>query len=379
MDRDRVAVAGEVLGDGLVVVDLFAHLVEIDDFHLRAELQVAGGRGQLAEEHLDQGGLAGAVGADEADLVAAVEDEAEVADEGGAAGVGEGDVLGFDDADAGAFGFADLHLGRARRGAHGAALGAHLDERLHAGVRLRAAGARAASGPGFFLAELLVEGGALAFFGHEELLLADEVGVVVAGPAGELATVQLDDAVGHATQEGAVVRDEEQRDLLFEEEFLHPKDRVQVHVVGRLVEQEQAGLGGQGLGEEAATLEAAGEGVELAVFGEAEAGDQVVDAKVFLPVFRVVVGPDAGGHDVADVAGQAFGDLLGQAGDADAFGDGDRAGIGGGLTGGDAHEGGLAGAVATEQTYAFAFLDLEVEVIQDGRAAEADIDVEETE
>jgi len=117
LDRDRIAVAGEVLGDRLIVVDLVAHLVEVDHFHLRAELQVTGGRGQLAEEHLDQGRLAGAVRADEADLVAAVEDEAEVPDEGGARGIGEGDVLGFDDADAGSFGFADLHLRRAGDGA----------------------------------------------------------------------------------------------------------------------------------------------------------------------------------------------------------------------------------------------------------------------
>ena len=45
LHRDRIAVAGEVFGDGLVVVDLVAHLVEVDDLHLRAELQVAGGRG----------------------------------------------------------------------------------------------------------------------------------------------------------------------------------------------------------------------------------------------------------------------------------------------------------------------------------------------
>ena len=175
------------------------------------------------------------------------------------------------------------------------------------------------------------------------------------------------------------MRDEEQGDLLFEQELLHPQDGIEVHVVGRFVEQQEAGLGGEGLGEEAAALEATREGVELAILGEAEAGDQVVDAQVLLPVFRAVVVPEARGDDVADGAREGFRDLLGQAGDADAFWDGDRAGVGCGLAGGYAHEGGLAGAVTTEQTDAFAFLDLEVEVVQDGRAAEADIDVEETE
>ncbi len=150
-------------------------------------------------------------------------------------------------------------------------------------------------------------------------------------------------------------------------------------MVGRLVEQQEARLGGEGLGQEAAALQAARQVVEGAVFGQAEAGDQVVDTQIFLPVFRPVVVPEPRGDDVPDGAGEGFRYLLGEAGDADTFGDGDRAGIGGGLAGGDAHEGGLAGSVTTEQTDAFAFLDLEVEVVQDGRAAEADIDVEETE
>jgi hypothetical protein len=150
-------------------------------------------------------------------------------------------------------------------------------------------------------------------------------------------------------------------------------------MIGRLVEQQKTRFGGEGLGEEATALEASGEGVEGAVFGEAEAGDQVVNPEVLLPVLGEVVVAQARSHDVTDGAGEGFRDLLGEAGDADAFGDGDRARIGGGLAGGDAHEGGLAGAVTAEQADAFAFLDLEVEVVQDGRAAETDIYVEETE
>ena len=93
----------------------------------------------------------------------------------------------------------------------------------------------------------------------------------------------------------------------------------------------------------------------------------------------MVITSESGSHDVPDVAREALGDLLSQAGDADAVGDGHRARIGGGFARGDAHEGGLAGAVSAKQTDPFAFLDLEVQVVQDGRAAEADIDVEETE
>ena len=50
----------------------------------------------------------------------------------------------------------------------------------------------------------------LLLLGLEHLLLADEVGVVVAGPAREPAPVELDDARGEPAQEGAVVGDEEE-------------------------------------------------------------------------------------------------------------------------------------------------------------------------
>ena len=97
-----------------------------------------------------------------------------------ATGVGEGDILGLDHADTRAFRFTDFHLRRAGHITHVAALGAQDFEGLHAGIRLGSTGTGAAAGPGFFLAEFLIEGGPLALFRHEELFLADEVGVVVA-------------------------------------------------------------------------------------------------------------------------------------------------------------------------------------------------------
>lgn len=379
LDFHAIGIPGDVLGDGLGVVDLLAHLVEVHDLELRAELQVAAGGRELSEKHLHQGRLAGPIRADESDLIPAGQRHAEIPDDGMAAGVGEGDVLGLDYAHAGAFGFADFHLGGTGGRTHVAALGAHDLQGFHAGVGFGAPGAGAPAGPSFFLAEFLVEGGPLTFFRDEELFLADEVGVVVAGPAGELAAVEFDDAVGHATQEGAVVRDEQQGDLFFEQEFLHPEDRVEVEVVGRLVEQQQAGLGGEGLGQQAAALKASREVVEGPVLRQAEAGDQVVDADVLFPIFGDVVCAQAGGHDIADVAGEVFGDFLGQARDADAVGLGDGARVGRVFAGRDAHERGLAGPVTAEQADAFTFLDLEVEVVENGWAAETDVDVEQTE
>jgi hypothetical protein len=52
--------------------------------------------GEQAGEHLDGGGLAGAVGAEEAEELAGLDDEIEVVDGGEAAGEGAGETVGGD-------------------------------------------------------------------------------------------------------------------------------------------------------------------------------------------------------------------------------------------------------------------------------------------
>ena len=71
MDFHAVGIPSDVFSDGLGVIDLFTHLVEVNDFDFGAKLQVTTGRGELTEEHLHQGGLASAVRSNEADLVTA--------------------------------------------------------------------------------------------------------------------------------------------------------------------------------------------------------------------------------------------------------------------------------------------------------------------
>src|SRR5690606_41266499 len=65
--------------------------------------------------------------------------------------------------------------------------------------------------PGLFLREQPVEAALLLRLRVEPLLATAHVVVPVAGPAGELAAVDLDDAVGDGAQEAAVVGHEHQR------------------------------------------------------------------------------------------------------------------------------------------------------------------------
>ena len=93
---------------------------------------------------------------------------------------------------------------------------------------------------------------------HPRLALA-EVVAVVAGVVGERAQPDLGDPRHDRVEEEAIVRDEDHGVRIVREVFLQPVARVEVEVVRRLVEQQQAGATEQQLGERDAHLPAAGE------------------------------------------------------------------------------------------------------------------------
>ena len=90
------------------------------------------------------------------------------------------------------------------------------------------------------------------------------------------AGLDLQHAGADGLEEPAVVRDEHDRGVERDERLLEPLERLDVEVVGRLVEQQQVGLRGERAGQRAARQLAAGERRERAVevgLGEAEAVD----------------------------------------------------------------------------------------------------------
>jgi hypothetical protein len=87
-------------------------------------------------------------------------------------------------------------------------------------------------------------------------------GVVVAAVELELPGLEMDDPVGDAVQEVAVVADQDQRPGIALEVALEPKRRLEVEVVGRLVEQHQVRLGEQRGGQGDAHPPAAGKAGE---------------------------------------------------------------------------------------------------------------------
>ncbi len=96
-------------------------LIQRRHFDIGAEPDAAGIGRLGAGEHFDQRGLAGAVRADDADAVAALNADREVVDDRAIA-VGPADVLGLDDQFAGFIGFGGGEIGIAGGAAIVAAL-----------------------------------------------------------------------------------------------------------------------------------------------------------------------------------------------------------------------------------------------------------------
>ena len=246
-----------------------------------AGLALAAIDGDLAGEDLEQGGLAGAVGADEHDAVAALDGEVEVLVDALFA-VGLADFGELDDFLVGARRLGEGELEGLARGA-GFLDAFELFEELDAGLDLRGFGPDLAEAVDEFLVALdfLV----LVSIGLDALLVGFfplvEVGAVVSGVGNELRGIgiDLDDGLDDGVHEIAVVGDHEDGAGVVEQVALEPEQREQVEVVGGLVEHEQVRLHDEELGEVGAHDPAAGVfagGLVEVVLLEAEAGEDLL-------------------------------------------------------------------------------------------------------
>ena len=175
---------------------------------------------------------------------------------------------------------------------------------------------------GQFLVELLL---AQRLVGQPLFLLPQERGVV-ARPGREASAIELHDPRGQALEEHAVVRDEHHGALIVEQERLEPGHRLDVQVVGGLVEQQQVRLAHQRAGQEHAPPPAAGQRVGRRVGRQVEAGEHLLDHRLALPGVLVVraQGSQTFGHHVAHAARIVQRHVLGEPADREARADARR-------------------------------------------------------
>ena len=118
--------------------------------------------------------------------------------------------------------------------------------------------------------------------------------VVAAGVGDDGLVVDVGDVRAHRVQEVAIVRDHDQRAFVADEEIAQPVDRVEVEVVGRLVEQQRLRIAEQRLRQQHAHLLAALQLAHQAMMelvGNIEALQQ--DRRVALGLVAVFFADDA--------------------------------------------------------------------------------------
>jgi hypothetical protein len=283
----------------------------------------------------------------------------------------------------------------------------HRFQRSHPPFVAGAPGLDALPDPGFFTGKLLVELGPFPFLGGKGGVFALEVAGVVDAPVHQPAPVELHDPGGHPLKKRPVMGDEAERAFPVEQEILHPLDGITVEMIGRLVQQENVGVGHQGPGEERLPLSSSREPAEGRVLVEAKVGDDGFDAAVKVPgigrfqrVVQLVQLPERlvsagahaggsiviageqrpgftepGGDDIEDAAGELSGNFLLQAGHRCPTLAENLPGIGSDAAVEQFHHGALAGAVSAQETDPFAPVKSKGRGFQDRGSAEGNTDI----
>ena len=378
--------------------------------HVQAQLYGTRRGSLLAEQDLEQRGLARAVGAHERHAVAAIEREVHARVDGLVL-EGLGDV-----------GELCHHVSRARRLGEGevhvlVALGQDdelaldLFDPAHALLGLRGLRGLVAKlvDEDLHVGDLALLGGTLGPHLLQVVLALLEVARVVAHVGGDAAVLDGGHVAHALVHEGAVVGDEQHGTRVAGDELLEPLDALEVEVVGGLVKKQQVGVLEQELGEGDAHLPAAREllgGLVEVGHGKAEAAEdgarpalELVATQVLEAVLRasVLVKQDVelralgrggdlglklvghvaqaldlggGGHDLFErrvVAGELG--LLLEVAHGGVLGEAHRAGVGRLLPHDDLEEGGLAGTVGTHERPALTGVDLQGRLLIEGAGA----------
>ena len=281
VEIEYVEAAGDLLERVLVRVQIRAALVDVAHLHGLPDHELPAVGLLLAGDHPEQGGLAGAVGADHAHDPALRERKVELLHQ---QPVTEPlhQVLGNDDlvAQPGRGGDQDLVAPIVG--------GLFLGQQLLVGVESRLALRLARPGrephPLELAGEVLLAGRlALLFIGQPVPLLLEPAGIVPL-PGDPGAAVELEDPPRDVVEEVPVVRDRDDRARKVGQVALQPLHRLGVEVVGRFVEEQHVGLLEQETAEGHAAFFAARELVDRRVArGAAQGVHRDVDLAVELP------------------------------------------------------------------------------------------------
>ena len=385
-----------VLERRFVAVQLL-HLIlgEVSDLHLARGVHGAIHRRQLGGEQAREGGLAVAVAAEQRDAVVGVEAQVEALEDRRVVVTDAGEVE-RDERRAQLVRRREIEAERGVVDELGDGL--HLAQHLGAALRLLRGGS-AGGVAGDVILQLLALGLLLGTRGGDLRLALGTLAlerVVAAGIKRQLAALEVEDVVDDVVEEVALVADEQNGGGIGLQEVLQPQHRLQVEVVGGLVEQQQVGLREQQAGECHAHPPAAGEAVERTVLRflvEAEAeqdlrrpagggvgvdGDQaLIDVAEPVGILRGLAFDQqrgafgVGGEHGLERGGEAGGRFLRDIAEPGTARHLDGSAVGFEQVGEDTDQRGLAGAVAADQPDAALGRQLGGGAVDDRAAAEA--------
>ena len=192
---DHIGAFRHVVDHAFLFVQGVAQLVEIGHLQLGTLFYGAAVRSQAIQQQANQGGFTTAVRAQNAHPVAAHQGHGKIADNLFAAHR-IADLVGFHHDLAGVVAALDGQAGGAGAAAALGKFVAHGFQGTHPAFIAGAACLDALANPFFFLTQFLVEFGIGSFFRIQRRLFATQVLFITAGPAGQLAAIQLDDAGG---------------------------------------------------------------------------------------------------------------------------------------------------------------------------------------
>ena len=233
---------------------------------------------ELADQKLQQGGLAHAIGPDQGDAVTAMDALAEVAHDLArllAVAIGKAHAFGIDDLGAAARALRRFHLDIAQLADLLAAIGAHAAQPFQPALIALAPGGDAIAHPVFLRRDPPLQLVTLHLFLVQHLVAPGfEGSKAFLQPVG-LPAIQPHRCAGEILQEPAVMADQHQRpaaglDLLFQ-----PLDGAHIQVIGGLIQQQDVGPWRQHPGQRGAARLTAGQMRRVFRPAEAQIAQQV--------------------------------------------------------------------------------------------------------
>jgi hypothetical protein len=245
------------IGDRLIGVELLTLLIKIRDLQPGAASDHAAIRLELSDQEAQQRGFSRTVGPDQANPIASKNPLRIVIDDRHTT-ERLADVFGLEDQPSRRVTRIDRHPHRALVGAICGPLLTQLHEVADATLVARASCFHTLTQPRFLLHQFLVQTRELQCLGIQCFGLLLEIRRVASRPGGQTSTIEFDNPCGERRQERTVVRHEEQRACVILKVILEPADRIDIEVIGRLVEQEQIRIRNERLAEQSTASPASG-------------------------------------------------------------------------------------------------------------------------